>query len=231
MPEAPSRTIRLLLVDDHALLLDALSYAIREEEDFEVAGLTGSVTEALELVGRVPVDVVLLDVDLGGERGGDFLEGAEKAGFRGKVIIVTAGVDYWEGVRLLRSGASAIFLKQDSDDSLFQVIRDVAAGRPVPSPVVHPSRTSEEVNDRSGHRQLTARQRQVLRLLVEGKLNKEIAADLGLRDSQVKEAFQGLFLKTGVRTRAQLVRLAIERYWGEVLRPQDPGGDKAEGDS
>ena len=46
--------------------------------------------------------------------------------------------------------------------------------------------------------------------------------------AEVKEAFQGLFLKTGVRTRAQLVRLAIERYWGEVLRPQDPGGDKPE---
>ena len=216
MPEVGPRTIRIVLVDDHTLFRNALAQDLGKEEDFEVAGASGSVKEALELVKKGPVDMVLLDVDLGQEEGGEFLRQAREDGFRGKVIIVTVGVHYWEAVRLLRSGASAIFPKHGTDESLFRMIRDVASGRVTPSPMAGAERTGEETIGRPEHRTLTVRQRQVLRLVVEGKANKEIAVDLGLRESQVKEALQGLFLKTGVRTRAQLTRLAIERYWDEV---------------
>jgi two-component system, NarL family, nitrate/nitrite response regulator NarL len=214
--EAPGGPIRILVVDDHALFANALAHDLAKEPEFEVVGTRGSVTEALEVVKQEPVDVVLLDVDLGAEHGGDFLRLARETGFPGKIIVVTVGVRYWEAVRLLGDGAAAIFLKQGTDEALFQMIRDVVSGKVVPPPAADGEADGAEPPGKPRQMSLTVRQRQVLRLVLEGKANKEIAGDLGLRESQVKQALQGLFEKTGVRTRGQLVRLAIEKYWDEV---------------
>jgi two-component system nitrate/nitrite response regulator NarL len=177
------------------------------------------------LVKSSPVDVVLLDADLGREYGGTFLEAAPRAGYDGKVIVVTVGVPDREADRLLRGGAAAIFLKHGTDTSLFRLIRNVVSGS-IRSHLAGPKATgAPSPQDDSARSVFTVRQRQVLRLLVQGKANKEIAVELGLRETQVKEALQGLFLKTGVRSRAQLVRLAIEDYWSEVTPPLCRGGE------
>ena len=223
MSEARSKPLRILLVDDHALLRNALAVDLIKEPDFEVVGTAGSIAEALQLLESQTVDLLLLDVDLGNEHGGDLLRLARQSGFGGKAIIVTVGVHHWEAVRLLRSGASAIFLKQGTDESLFQLIRDVAATEH--SPTSAPRTETARITAR---RSLTDRQAQVMRELVDGRTNKEIANTLNIREGQVKDALQGLFLKTGVRTRAQLVRLAIEKYWSELPpRPAIKGQDTA----
>jgi two-component system, NarL family, nitrate/nitrite response regulator NarL len=222
MPKADTPTISILIVDDHALLRDALAHDLAKEADFEVAGACGSVQSALERVEHSVVDVVLLDVDLGGEQGGEFLRQARKRGFTGKVIIVTVGVHPWEAERLLRDGASAIFLKQGTDQSLFHTIRQVAANKDS-APGIESVSPSPQPTGKPSRRPLSPRQHRVLRLLLEGKANKEIAAMMELNESQVKEALQGLFLKCGVRTRSQLVRVAIETYWDELTASQVPG--------
>jgi len=221
MPETAPRTIRLLVVDDHALFRDALAQVLEKEDDFTVTGACSSVQQALDLVKNRQVDVVLLDIDLGKEEGGEFLREASGEGFSAKVIVVTAGVHQWEAERLLERGASAIFLKHGTDDELFQLIRDVVSGRQVSSPFPsHLPANGDEALGKPQHRPLTTRQIEVLRLIVQGKSNKEIAWELGLQESQVKQAIQGLFQKTGVRTRGQLVRVAIESYWEDLASPQ-----------
>src|ERR1035438_7700242 len=98
--------IRLLLVDDHILFRDGLSRLLALEPDLEVVAGCGTVAEALVIVARAPVDIVLLDYDLGEDHGSHFLSSARRTGFAGKVLMVTAGIDRKEWLTAVRLGAS-----------------------------------------------------------------------------------------------------------------------------
>src|SRR5208283_2876289 len=120
--------IRLLLLDDHVLFRESLSRLLASEPDFVMAGHCGTAAEALEILKKTPVDVILLDYDLGDDHGGQFLGDALRAGYRGKTLMVTAGMSATESSLALKLGASGIFLKHSSPGSLAQAIRLVAAG-------------------------------------------------------------------------------------------------------
>src|ERR1035441_7025722 len=115
--------IRLLLVDDHILFRDGLSRLLALEPDWEVVAGCGTVAEALELVGRQPVDIVLLDYDLGEDHGSHFLSSARRTGYTGKVLMVTAGMTAKESSTALHLGASGIFLKHNSPSTLAKAVR------------------------------------------------------------------------------------------------------------
>jgi DNA-binding NarL/FixJ family response regulator len=208
--------IRLLLVDDHILFRDGLSRLLALEPDLEVVGGCGTVAEALDIVGREPVDIVLLDYDLGEDHGSHFLSTARRAGFAGKVLMVTAGMTAKESSTALHLGASGIFLKHNSPGTLAKAVRLIMGGEIWVDPKV-----IQLMADRVDQREeesvsplLTQREQQVLRGIFEGLANKEIGAQLGVSDGAVKATLQQLFQKTGVRTRSQLVRIALEGSLG-----------------
>jgi DNA-binding NarL/FixJ family response regulator len=209
-------TIRLLLLDDHVLFRESLSRLLSSESGFEIAGECGAAAEALDLLRQKPVDVVLLDYDLGQDHGGDFIAAAHAAGYRGKVLMVTAGMSAPETSAALKMGASGIFLKHNSPGLLAMAIRLVAQGQMwVDQKVLQ--MLAEGVPEREEHglqKMLTEREQQVLQGLFEGMTNKEIAAQLGVSESGVKATLQQLFQKTRVRTRSQLVRIALESSLG-----------------
>ena len=204
--------IRLLLLDDHVLFRESLSRLLASEPDFEMAGHCGTANEALDLIRQTPVDVLLLDFDLGDDLASHFSGAARAAGFEGKILIVTAGMTAAESSAALTGGASGIFLKHSSPGLLAQAIRMVASGQMWVDPKIV-RMLAEGVpqrEDRSLQSLLTTRERQVLQALFEGLTNKEIAAQLGVSESAVKATLQQLFQKTRVRTRSQLVRIALE---------------------
>jgi len=204
--------IRLLLLDDHVLFRESLSRLLASEPDFEMAGHCGTASEALELLRQTHVDVLLLDFDLGDDLASHFSGAARAAGFEGKILIVTAGMTAAESSAALTGGASGIFLKHSSPGLLAQAIRMVASGQMWVDPKIV-KMLAEGVpqrEDRSLQSLLTTRERQVLQALFEGLTNKEIAAQLGVSESAVKATLQQLFQKTRVRTRSQLVRIALE---------------------
>ena len=207
--------IRLLLVDDHILFRDGLSRLLALEPDLEVVAGCGTVAEALELVGRHPVDIVLLDYDLGEDHGGHFLSSARRAGFAGKVLMVTAGMTAKESSTALHLGASGVFLKHNSPGTLAKAVRLIMGGEIWVDPKVI-QLLADRVDQREEERVplLTEREQQVLRGIFEGLTNKEIGAQLGVSDGAVKATLQQLFQKTGVRTRSQLVRIALEGSLG-----------------
>jgi two-component system, NarL family, nitrate/nitrite response regulator NarL len=211
---AGERTIRLLLVDDHALFREGLTRLLGVEPDFQVVGQCSTVKDALDVLSVQPVDVVLLDVDLGPERGSEFMTGARRTGFRGRVLVVTAGLRDDEAAFFLREGAAGIFLKHDSPAVLARSIRRVMDGEASIDQrlLAGLMRSGGEGRDEPERATLTERERGVLRGVFEGQANKEIAAALGISESSVKAALQQLFQKTGVRTRSQLVRIALEQY-------------------
>jgi len=205
--------IRLLLIDDHVLFRDGLSRLLALEPDFEVVAGCATTAEALEAVGRAPVDIVLLDYDLGEDHGSHFILSSRQAGYTGKVLMVTAGMTAKESSAALRLGASGIFLKHNSPGTLAKAVRLIMGGEIWVDPKVIQLMADrvDQPEDERVSPFLTEREQQVLRGIFEGLTNKEIGARLGVTEGAIKATLQQLFQKTGVRTRSQLVRIAIER--------------------
>ena len=213
-------------MDDHGLFRESLSRLLQAEPDFRIAGTCGSATEALAILELEQIDVVLLDYDLGEEQGLTFLESARQKGFVGRVLMVTAGMSDAGTLRALESGAAGIFLKHSPPAQLVEAIYKVMSGemwldsRAVRSLVAGASGKSDEQRT---SQPLTERERAVLKGVFEGLTNKEIGVKLQTSEGTVKAVMQQLFDKTGVRTRSQLVRIALERL-AEDWRPGEPEG-------
>src|SRR5512135_3339454 len=203
--------IRLLLVDDHLLFREGLARLLASEPDFEVVGQCGTAAEALEVLSHSEIDVVLLDFDLGDEQGSGFISSARRSGYAGRILMVTAGMSAKESSAALKLGASGILLKHSSASTLANAIRLVARGELwVDQKVIQQMADSLQGNQQGLPRTLTQREDQVLQGVFEGLINKEIAARIGVSEDSVKATLKQLFVKTGARTRSQLVRIALE---------------------
>jgi two-component system, NarL family, nitrate/nitrite response regulator NarL len=203
--------IRTLLVDDHALFRESVSKVLGADHDLEVCHCA-TLGEALQILRQQPIDVVLLDHDLGNERASQFLPSARQSGFAGRVLIVTAWVSDMEARRLLRQGVAGIFPKENSLSALAESIRAVHNGELWLDGRYGSLQGEENSHEEISGPEFNLRQRRVLRFVLEGLSNKEIAWRLQISESYVKAILQSLFEKTGVRTRGQLVRVALEHY-------------------
>jgi DNA-binding NarL/FixJ family response regulator len=213
--------IRILLVDDHSLFRESLSRLLEAEPDFTIAGTCANAAEAIAAIEREPIDVVLLDYDLGDEQGTVFLDEAGRRGFKGRILMVTAGMTDGGTLRAFEGGSAGVFLKHSPPSQLVQAIHRVASGemwldsRAVPSLVAGVSSKSSE---QDAGQSLNSRESLVLKAVFEGLSNKEIAGRMQISDSSVKAVLQQLFDKTGVRTRSQLVRIALEKHSKDWLQ-------------
>ena len=207
--------IRVLLIDDHALFRESVSRLLLVEPGFSAVRTCGHVHEALSLIQSEVFDVVLLDYNLGGEHGMLFLDGARARGFKGHILMVTAGMRSPTVLQVLERGVSGILLKQASPAELVEAIHNIMTGQPwldwrAVRPLIEGvSRRAEEHGTKTS---LTLRERAVLRAVFEGLPNKEVAMKVDLSESGVKAVLHQLFAKTGVRTRGQLVRITLEEH-------------------
>ena len=210
------KAIHLVLVDDHELFREGLARTLEKEPDLKVVGQCSSSAEALTLL-QGSVDMVLLDVDLGEERALGFVEAARKSDFDGQILVVTAGISGTEAVRLLQAGVAGIFHKRHSGKTLCEAIRKLVAGQPyleekyLPSLIRSVDRSRPPVIPK-----LTERDRSLLRHVLAGLTNREIGAQLKVSEGAVKASLRLLFDKVNVKSRAQLVKIALEQYQDQL---------------
>ena len=219
------REIRILMVDDHSLFRESLSRLLETSTQFRVVGQCATISESLAAFSRTEFDVVLLDYDLGEESGFGLLKELRQRRSEAKILMVTAGLSDEATVQVMEAGASGIFLKHSNPDQLVTAIQQVANGEmwldsAAVQGLLAGRRSRTENLDRA--RPLTSRQSEVLRGILDGLANKEIAWKLKTSESSVKAVIQELFHKAGVRTRSQLVRIAIERHSSDWLK-SEPG--------
>lgn len=211
-----SPKIRLLLVDDHAMFRDGLAHALGKENDILVVGQCSSSHEALALLPTRP-NLVLLDVDLGAERGLGFIRELRGASFEGRFLIVTAGISGLEAIQLVEAGVSGIIHKQHPTEALLEAIRTVCQGERYLEPCyISVLMRSTDRTRVQGQPRLTDRDRSALRYVLQGLTNREIGANLGISEGAVKASLHQLFEKLGARTRAQLVKIALEQFREQI---------------
>lgn len=216
--------IRLLLLDNHALFRGSLSRFLASEPDFEIAGECDTSEQALEVLQSTHVDIVLLDADLGSERGHAFMSAARSRGYAGRFFLIAGTADARFVALAFKFGAAAIFLNSEAPERLAQALRSVAEGEMwVDSKVVQ--MLAEQLADRLpqtgppvSNAALTDREQKVLLGVMGGLTNREIGENLSLSESSVKNVIQRLFGKAGVKTRSQLVRVALEGSLGVTRR-------------
>jgi two-component system, NarL family, nitrate/nitrite response regulator NarL len=217
MPDSAKSEVRILIVDDHALFRDSVARLLAAEPYFRVIEPSSSVEEALQKLRKTPADIVLLDFDLGQQDGAEFMRFATQQGLTGKVLVVTAGLEKEQALDLIRQGISGIFMKHQSAALLIEAIHDVLAGKVwFDRDLLQEAVGGAPLRPESKERKFTDRERQVLTCVFEGLGNKEIAERLTVSESAVKATLQQLFSKTGVRTRSQLVRIALEQYRNQL---------------
>lgn len=213
--------IRLLITDDHSLFRESLSRFLRTTEGFRVIAECKTVSETLMALSGERVDVILLDYDLGEEQGLTLLRELKKRNFDSKVLVVTAGMPDAATHLAMEAGASGVFLKHNNLERLLSAIQRVADGEIWLDPsTVRSLITGRPVmpDESPQPRPLTARQSEVMRGILDGLTNKEIALKINSSESSVKAVIQELFHKAGVRTRSQLVRIAIEKHSSDWLQ-------------
>lgn len=205
-----SKTIRILLADDHAVVRKGFGLILDGQPDMEVVGEARNGREAVELAEKLLPDVVVIDVNMPELNG---IEGTRRIGDvspRTRVLALSMHRDAVYVREILRAGARGYLVKDEDDDAFLDAVRAVARGEAYLSPAVSDS----ILNDYRKHVTnpidlLTSREREVLQMIAEGKTNKDVANILNLSVYTV-EAHRGKIMeKLNLHNTGDLVRFAI----------------------
>jgi DNA-binding NarL/FixJ family response regulator len=217
-------SIRVLLVDDQALVRSGFRLILETREDFEVVGEAADGREAVELARRERPDVILMDVRMPNVDGIEATRRIVDGGSEARIVVLTT-FDADEYVYdAIRAGASGFLLKDVRPTDLIEAIRLIADGNALLGPTVT-RRLLDRLADvapraeveTAAMRSLTVREREILRLLANGLSNAEIAERLYLGETTVKTHVSSVLRKLGVRDRVQAVIVAFDVG---LVRPQ-----------
>jgi len=210
-------TIRLLLVDDHAMFRSGVSSLSEKQPDMQIVGEAGDGETAVKLTMQLKPDVLLLDLALPRFPGLQVLKELKERQSPTKTILLTASIDRKQMIEAIQLGARGIVLKEATTDLLFKAIRSVVAGEywvdrgrvtdlaQTLYTLMH--RPETEMKSRFG---MTPREQQIVAAVLAGYSNKDIARRLSISDQTVKNHLTSIFDKTGVSSRLELALCATK---------------------
>ncbi len=210
-------TIRLLLVDDHAVVRSGLRMLLGSESDVEIAGEAGTAAEAIEAANQMAPDVILMDIGLPDLSGIDATREIKKRFPKVAIVALTIHEDQEYFFKMLEAGASGYVPKRAAPEELITAIRAAATGQVYLYPSLakllvkdylsqdHPSDQKLKLDG------LTDREREVLTYLAEGAGNDEIASSLVISPKTVERHRENIMHKLNLHSRSELVRYAIRK--------------------
>lgn len=216
------KNIRILIVDDHEVVRMGLRGLLERNPGFTVVGEAGSADEAIQKAAESPVDVVVMDVRMPNGSGIEACRAIREAKPDVKVIMLTSYADDEAVFASVMAGASGYVLKQIGSHELVEAIRTVAAG----GSLLDPSITGKVLERMRGmsreqqqHEKLTDQELRILRLIADGRTNKEIAEALYLSEKTVRNYVSSILSKLNLSNRAEAAAYAVRRH---LLDEPDP---------
>jgi len=203
---AETKTIRILTADDHALLRQGIAALVDLEPDMELVAQASTGREAIEQFRRHRPDITLMDLQMPDISGIEAIIAIRSEFPDARIIVLTT----YEGdilvARALKAGARGYLLKGNVHTDLLETIRAVHAGRKRIPPEVAAELAMHTTED-----QLTARELEILKLIAKGNANKEIAAQLSIREDTVKSHVGSILDKLGANDRTHAVTIGVKR--------------------
>ena len=204
-----TRRPTILIADDHTIVAEGLVKLLSRR--FDVVATVADGTALVEAAERFRPDIIIADLEMPFLSGLEALERLTKRGVASKFVILTMHKEASVAARAMRTGASAFVLKHSAGNELIDAIDEVLDGRTYLSPAVTKDILAALDEGRGDKIELTRRQRDVLRLIVEGRRMKEIAAILDLSARTVETHKYEMMRVLGVQSTAELVALAVKR--------------------
>ena len=211
------KPIRVLIVDDHEIVREGLQTLLAEEPDFEVVGTTGNGAAAVELAEANKPDVIVMDLVMPELDGIEATRRIVSKDPAARVLVLTTFADDRRVREAIQAGATGYLLKDILKADLLRALRDAAVGRPSLHPEVQQHLMREVAGKAASsqvqappHLSLTEREISILRLIAEGRSNKEIASTLYLTEGTIKGYVSTIFDKLGVEDRTQAALYAVK---------------------
>lgn len=213
--ESAKKAIRIVLADDHAVLRAGLAALLNTETDMQVVGEAGDGEEVVEVAALLQPDVILLDINMPKANGLEALANLRARFPESRVLVLTMHDDVTYLRQVLEAGGAGYLLKHAADKELLSAIRTVYSGGTFLHPVhaqalLNPAAESPPEEEHALREQLSERELEVLRLIAFGYSNKEIGEILVISVKTVETYKARLMEKLELRTRAALVRFALQ---------------------
>lgn len=208
---------RIVLADDHSMFRQGIRKIIEEHHDLEVVGEVGDGLELLKLLNSVTPDLVIMDISMPNLRGIEATRELKMMHADVKILILTMHKDKEHLYYALWAGAEGYLLKEDADSELFSAIKTIRQGGVYISPLlsVHVANILSHKRDGTGlefvNESLTTREREVLKLIAEGKSSKEIADLLFISVRTVQHHRANMMRKLNLKKTADLIKYAIRK--------------------
>ena len=205
-------TIRVLLVDDHAVVRDGLKALFAPHVDLEVTGSVGSAAEALRFVAGSAPDVAILDIQLGDMDGIEAARRIHDLSPETHILVLSMHASPEHVFQALRAGASGYVLKESAGDEVVAAVRAIQAGRRFLSDKISGPSLEDYLRQRGSEsplERLSPRERQVLKLIVDGHTSGEVAAMLGVSPKSIDTYRSRMMAKLGIDDLPGLVKFAI----------------------
>ena len=206
MSENQDTPIRILIVDDHPVVVAGLASMLGTQEGMEVAGSATSGEEALELLSTTPADLLLLDLRMPGMSGIDTLHALRRTKVNVRTIILTSFETDEDIYRAIQAGAQGYLLKDSRQAEMLEAIRAVYSGKRY-----FPRDIAARLAERMMRTNLTARELEVLQMLARGLTNKEIGSALQISGNTVRNHVNSIIEKLEVSDRTEAATTAISR--------------------
>jgi two-component system response regulator NreC len=205
--------IKVVLVDDHAVVRSGLRMLLEAHEDIEVIGEAGNATDAIFRARAMKPDVMLLDVVMPGDSGIDVLPKLLKESPETKVLVLSMQDDPSYVREAFAAGASGYVLKEAADEEVVSAVREIANGGHYVHPALGARMVAAEAQERAAAEAdpLSEREREVLRLLALGHTNQEIAQTLYISVRTAESHRAHIMQKLRLSSRAELVRYALSQ--------------------